>query len=512
MPLVRLVRFVQEPCTWKKANFVFLLCITTAIASPGQTFNALATFNLGNGASPEHMALVQGHDGNFYGTTYYGGANPYGGTVFRIAPGGALSTMHNFCRDGDNCADGNGPLGGLLLATDGNFYGTTEQGSNAICPYGCGTVFKITPGSSLTATTPGGKLTPLYSFDYTEGAYPVGTLIQANNGNFYGTTYSWGTKGSGTVFQITPTGVLTTLHNFAGLPNDGANPDAGLVQSADGNFYGTTPFGGSGTSCDAGCGTIFRIAQDGKLTILHNFNYADGAEPIGGLVLATDGNFYGTTASGANGFGTFFRITPVGKLTTLYSFCAQTDCIDGGIPVGALVQATDGNFYGTTAFVGPINTCRWTPTYILSACGTIFRMTPDGTLTTLHTLSFSDGAYPAGGLLQATSGIFYGTTFSGGEPNCLLDGCGTIFSLDVGLGPFVSLERYSGRVGETGGILGQGFTGTTSVSLNGTSASFTVESDTFIEATVPTGATTGYVTVTTPTGTLTSNVPFYVIP
>jgi len=265
---------MQEPCHWKKANVVFLLCITAVTASSGQTFNTLATFNLSNGASPQHMTLVQGHDGNFYGTTYYGGKNPNGGTVFRITPGGTLSTIHSFCWEGDDCGDGSGPLGGLLLATDGNFYGATEQGGNAICPYGCGTVFRVIPDIFSVAITPGGKLTTPHSFDYTDGAYPVGTLIQANNGNFYGTTYSWGTKAFGTVFQITPTGILTTLHNFAGLPDDGANPDVALVQSADGNFYGTTPFGGSGTSCDAGCGTIFKIAQDGKLTILHNFNYA----------------------------------------------------------------------------------------------------------------------------------------------------------------------------------------------------------------------------------------------
>jgi uncharacterized repeat protein (TIGR03803 family) len=353
---------MQEPCHWKKANVVFLLCITAVTASSGQTLNTLATFNLSNGASPQHMTLVQGHDGNFYGTTYYGGKNPNGGTVFRITPGGTLSTIHSFCWEGDDCGDGSGPLGGLLLATDGNFYGATEQGGNAICPYGCGTVFRVIPDIFSVAITPGGKLTTLHSFDYTDGAYPVGTLIQANNGNFYGTTYSWGTKAFGTVFQITPTGILTTLHNFAGLPDDGANPDVALVQSADGNFYGTTPFGGSGTSCDAGCGTIFKIAQDGKLTILHNFNYADGAEPIGGLVQAAGGNFYGTTSSGAKGFGTFFRITPTGELTTLYSFCAKADFVDGGIPVGTVIQGTDGNFYGTTVFVGPSNTCRWTRT------------------------------------------------------------------------------------------------------------------------------------------------------
>jgi len=183
------------------------------------------------------------------------------------------------------------------------------------------------------------------------------------------------------------------------------------------------------------------------------------------------------------------RLTPENDLTTLHSF----DQNDGSDPFGKLVQGTDGNYYGTTS-QGSTNV------------GTIFQITQDGILTTLHDFEGTDGTDPRGGLVQATNGKFYGTTFQGGDGNS-----GTIFSLDMGLGPFVTFVRAFGKVGQTGPILGQGFTGTTSVMLNGVPADFTVVSDTYIKATVPPGATTGYVTVTTPTGVLTSNVPFHVI-
>jgi uncharacterized repeat protein (TIGR03803 family) len=207
--------------------------------------------------------------------------------------------------------------------------------------------------------------------------------------------------------------------------------------------------------------------------------------------------------------GTIFKIDQDGKLTTVYEFCSQPNCADGSEPIGALIQATDGNFYGATIGGGD-STCN---SGNGGGCGTVFELNHlDGTLTTLHTFEDTDGSNPAGSFLQATNGTLYGTTLFGGEPLCDKSyGCGTVFSLSMGLGQFVTFVRAAGKVGQTGGILGQGFTGTTGVSLNGTPASFTVVSDTFIRATVPAGATTGYVTVATPSGTLTSNVPFHVI-
>ena len=262
------------------------------------------------------------------------------------APAQTFTTLHIF--DG---TDGEYPAAGLVQGTDGNFYGTTGYGGATTCTYGCGTIFKITPA---------GTLTTLHSFDYTDGEYPLGVgLVQATDGNFYGTTYSGAAYGYGTVFKITPASALTTLHSFDST--DGADPEAGLVQGTDGSFYGTTYFGGA-----YNYGTIFKITPAGTLTTLHSFDYTDGEYPLGGgLVQATDGNFYGTTSEVANGYGTVFKITPTGTLTTLHSFHVT----DGAYPE-ALVQATDGNFYGTTSFGGTAGNC--TP----GGCGTVFKISP----------------------------------------------------------------------------------------------------------------------------------------
>jgi uncharacterized repeat protein (TIGR03803 family) len=451
------------------------------------------------------MSFVQGHDGNLYGTTSEGGANnrcPQGcGTVFKINPKGMLTTLYSFCA---SCIEGAYPYAGLVLATDGNFYGTATFGGHFTCDpqnTSCGTVFKITPEGAVTA---------LHDFDGADGAYPYAGLIQAVDGGLYGVAYQGGTYYYGTVFKITRTGTLTTLHNFDDA--DGAGPLGALVQGADGTFYGTAYYGGLYDD-----GTVFKMTPTGTLTTLVSLCFyctdSDGADPNAGLVLATDGNFYGTTYLGGpsgicwQGCGTVGKISPQGKPTTLYSFCSQPNCTDGYSPFSGLIQATDGNFYGTTQAGGDAN-CN--PP---SGCGTLFRMTPDGKLTTLHIFHGTDGYYPYGGLAQATNGKFYGTTYVGGDYACDSPyGCGTVFSLDMGLGPFVTFVRDAGEVGQTGGILGQGFIGTTNVAINGIPGTFTVVSDTLIRATVPAGATTGYVTVTTPSGTLTSNVPFHVIP
>ena len=311
---------------------------------------------------------------------------------------------------------------------------------------------------------------------------------------------------------------LTTLYTFCQQSGcaDGAYPYAGLLQGPDGNFYGTTYQGGTGVACDVGggCGTVFKITPAGVLTTLYNFcsesGCTDGKLPYGGLILASDGNFYGTTNIGGNttnsgrGNGTVFRITPSGVLTTLYRFCTQDDCADGAFPYAALIHATDGNFYGTTFSGGTdhIN-CAGYP----GGCGSIFTITRSGKLTTLHSFDLSDGGDLYGGLLQATDGHFYGTTNWAGP-----GGLGTVFGLSVGLDPFVTFVLSSGKVGRTVEVLGQGFTNTTAVSFSGIAATFTVVSDTYVKATVPSGATTGPVTVTTPGGILTSNKPFRVKP
>jgi uncharacterized repeat protein (TIGR03803 family) len=460
---------------------VSLLWAVTAVALPAQTFTTLHNFNGSDGKYPE-AGLVQATNGDLYGTTAVGGANntcpPADGcgTVFKITPGGMLTTLHSF----DN-RNGANPEAGLVLSTNGDFYGTTYYGG----PNNDGTVFKITSG---------GRLTKLYSFcsqiNCTDGVNPYAGLIQATNGNFYGTTRFGGVNGSscnnygcGTVFKITPSGTLTTLHSFDGT--DGGEPYAGLVQATDGNFYGTTSGG------DIGKGTVFKITPSGTLTTLHTFDGTDGYAPEAGLVQGTDGNFYGTTASGgALGYGTVFKFTSGGTLTTLHSF-AMTD---GSAPVAALVQGTNGDYYGTTSGGGANG-----------GFGTVFSITPSGTLTTLHSFDNTDGTSPYGALVQDTNGKFYGTATLGNA-----DDDGTVFRLSVGLGPFVETQPASGKVGASVKILGTKLARATSVTFDGTAATFTVVSSTLITTTVPTGATTGTVQVVTPGGTLSSNVPFRV--
>jgi uncharacterized repeat protein (TIGR03803 family) len=452
------------------------------------TFTTLHSFTGPDGQYP-HAGLAQATNGRLYGTTVGAGANG-DGTIFKITSSGTLTTLHNF----DN-TDDNGPYAGLVLATNGNLYGATSGGG----ANGDGTIFKITSS---------GTLTTLHSFDNTDGNGPSADLVQATNGDFYGTTGGGGCGGCGTVFKITPSGMLTTLYIFCSLTNctDGRDPLAGLVPGSDGDFYGTTYFGGANTdSCTyhQGCGTVFKITASGTLTTLHSFDNTDGANPYAGLVQATNGNFYGTTyAGGHSGYaGTVFKITPRGMLTTLYSFCAQGgNCTDGAGPIAGLVQATDGNYYGTTEGGGANND------------GTVFKITPSGTLTTLHSFDGVDGANPNAALVQRTDGKFYGTTDVGGASGSCNppNGCGTIFSLSVGLGPFVETNPTSGAVGAAVTILGNSLTGATSVTFNGIAATFTVKSKSEITTTVPAGATTGTVQVATPGGTRSSNVPFRV--
>jgi uncharacterized repeat protein (TIGR03803 family) len=503
---------------WKNVCALFLFCVAVAIASPAQTFTSLVTFDNTNGSNPTD-SLVQGVDGNLYGTTTTGGM-AYGrafGTIFKVSTTGNLTTLYNFCTLGA-CPDGQQPAAALTFGADGNFYGATTYGGTGSECGGCGTIFKVTPA---------GELTTLHTFcveSCSDGQAPFAPLVRGANGLFYGTTVGGGNF-AGTIFAITSAGNFTSLYDFCSQANcpDGGYPQSGLVQGTNGNLYGTAMWGGVQNCYTPGCGTIFKISAAGKFTTLYSFcsqggtGCPDGENPVGGLVQGADGNFYGTTAFGGGNIigGTIFKLTPSGTLTTLYRFCAQTNCPDGSFPQGPLIQGTDGNFYGTTQN-GGFSGCLSNGEAL--GCGTIFRITPAGELTTLyrfcHQKGCPDGALPWGALLQATDGNFYGTTESGGMLNCPYQGadCGTIYRLSVGLGPFVSLPQPFGKVGQIGRILGQGFTGATAVSLNGISASFTVVSDTYIRATVPAGATTGFVTVTTPSGTLTSNVAFQVRP
>jgi uncharacterized repeat protein (TIGR03803 family) len=463
-----------------------IIALWAAVALPAQTFTSLYSFNGMDGQNPG-AELVQGTDGNFYGTTLNGGANGYG-SVFKITPSGTLATLYSFCSQ-SNCPDGIGP-NGLVQATDGDFYGTTGGGGANVY---YGTVFKITSH---------GTLTTLHSFDGADGEFPYGELIQASNGKLYGMTGQGGAHNNGTVYSISTGGRLTTLHSFDGAPaGDGFFSTPGLVQAANGDFYGTTQ-GGGVNACPpySGCGTVFRITPRGKFTTLHSFDNTDGAEPVGAMIQGTDGNFYGTTEmGGAQHVGTVFKITPSGMLTTLYAFGRGGH---GNWPTAGLIQATDGNFYGTTLEGGAKDACK--PP---KDCGTVFKIDKSGKLITLHSFHRKDGSYPLAALTQGTNGNFYGTTGRGGA---IGDDDGTVFSLSVGLGPFVETNPTSGQGGKAVKILGTDLTGATGVTFTGTAATFTVISKSLIRTTVPTGATSGTVQVVTPGGTLSSNVPFRV--
>jgi uncharacterized repeat protein (TIGR03803 family) len=336
-----------------------------------------------------------------------------------------------------NGTDGSYPAS-LVQASDGNFYGTTVNGG----AYRYGTAFKITPG---------GVLTTLYSFcsqpNCADGSGPFAALVQATDGNFYGTTYGGGTYSSGTAFKITPGGTLTTQYSFCSQPNcaDGAGPFAALVQATDGSFYGTTYQGGTNDG-----GTVFKITPSGTLTTLHSFDGSDGLYPDTPLTQGSDGTFYGTTQQGGAGSaGTVFKITPSGNLTTLHSF----DGSDGLYPNTPLTQGSDGNFYGAAEQGGAYRS------------GTVFKITPAGTLTVLHSFDGSDGYIPLAVLVQASDGNFYGLTDLGGTYSS-----GTVFKITPG-GTLTTLYSFCSQSGcidganpDGGLVLGRdsNFYGTTS--------------------------------------------------
>ena len=324
-------------------NGVDMAFTTTSVSSGSEaSVTILYSFTgLADGYAPE-AALVQGSDGNFYGTTSEG-ATYYSGTVFKISPGGSFTTLYTF-----DSPDGANPEAALVRGSDGNFYGTTTQGGSGDCEGGCSTVFKISPT---------GTLTTLYNFTVgTDGDTPYATLVHGSDGNFYGTTSDGGVggflNGNGTVFKISPAGTLTTLYSFTGTASCG-----GLVQGSDGNFYGTTPSGGTSDN-----GSVFKISPAGLLTTLYSFTGGtDGSLPSAELVQVGDGNFYGTTTQGgANGFGTVFEITSGGSMSIVYSFTT-------GINGAMLIQGSDGNFYGTTPNGGSSSNCD-------GGCGTVFRL------------------------------------------------------------------------------------------------------------------------------------------
>ncbi len=393
---VRAISRMRAPAL--RAAFVLAAVLTASLtASPlqAQTFAVVHSFNGKDGGWPLN-GLIQASDGNLYGTTNQGGgtAGEGGGTIFKITPSGTLTTLYVFCSK-PNCADGQEPSG-VIEGRDGNFYGTTYNGGSN----NYGTVFKMTPS---------GVLTTLHLFSFESGGYfPLGGVIEGTDGNFYGTTTVGGATAQedwGVVYKITSTGLFTVLHSF--VFSDGEIPSSSLLQASDGNLYGTAWGGGPN-----GGGIIFKITTNGTFSTLYSFcaqtNCADGELPNGGaLIQATDGDLYGVTNSGGfNSRGTVFRITLGGALTTLYSFCSQPGCADGAKPYAALVQGSDGKLYGTTVNGGPAND------------GATFQITTDGTFTPIYDFcpqtGCLDGDLLYAGLTQHTNGGLYGAAYHGG--------------------------------------------------------------------------------------------------
>jgi uncharacterized repeat protein (TIGR03803 family) len=363
-----------------------------------------------------------------------------------VVTGPVLQTLHSF----DHTKEGAVPWAPLVQNTDGYLYGVTEAGGNASCSYitsltGCGTVYR---------TDMSGTVTTLYSFSGQDGAYPVASLTPVGNGTLYGTTNFGGTDiagcavagtsvlaGCGTVFSLS-SGNVTSIATFGPYASAlGAGPDASLLVAEDGSLYGNTSVGGD-TVCtgtvggyyESGCGNVFRLSIGGEPTRVHNFTSQDGAYPTAALVQGTDGNFYGTVDGGglltcssydSPGCGAVYRMTPSGVVSLVHSFSGQ----DGATPYSPLITSKDGSFYGVTLFGGNTTCSGGAP---WQGCGTVFRIDTSGTFSLLHSFSGPDGAYPTG-LTQGSDGYFYGTTEGGGDTSCTGrygPGCGTVFKMD----------------------------------------------------------------------------------
>ena len=454
------------------AILIFAVAASTNVHA--QTYSVLTNFHtnstvLATPAPAFPGVVAQGRDGNLYSTTARGGFNvgDNAGTIFQVTPAGTLKIVHAFNL---GVAPGSpyAPQSGLILGTDGFFYGTCSAENSFQ-----GAIFKADSS---------GNVTVLYSFrNKGDGGIPWAPPIQGTDGSLYGTT----TNADG-VYKLTPDGTFTALYAFGLFEGQGTpGVQAPLMQGSDGNFYGTTVLPGQSNS-----GTVFKITSTGAITYIYNFDNTHGAAPIGPVIQGSDGDFYGTTsAGGANGSGVVFKLTSSGELTVLHSFNGT----DGKTPHAGLVQANNGVFYGVASAGGTLG------------FGTIFKITSTGDFSVLHNFDNTTGATPAVTLVQHTNGLLYGDTSAGSA-----SGVGVFYSLNDSLQPFVSLLPNFGQAGASIGILGQGFTGTTNVSFNGGSAAFTVVSDTFLSVTVPGNGTTGKVTVTTPRGTLTSAKVFTV--
>ena len=419
--------------------------------------------------------IAQGRDGNIYGTSEnltYGGGNGCGGAnnvggVFKITPGGGESLFASVPAGFTHCG------GGLILASDGNFYGTCLTGNPAT---GLGSIFKVTPD---------GVWSDFYDFTNAHGdAYPNFPPIQGVDGNLYGLTGSGSFGSAGTIYKITLSGAYSNLHTFSG--GDDYPYDGNLMQASNGNLYGTIE------SCTegGGFGCVFEMSTKGVYKDLYVFTGTPTRSPNSTLIQGSTGLLYGITGSGGTyGNGVIYSLTTGGKLKVVYNINAS---VDGDLDT--ILQATDGNFYGVAC-------CG-----LQENAGALYELTAKKSVMSVFSLpgDGADGTQP-NPLLQHTNGTLYGTTRSS-DPGDY----GTVFSLAINAKPFIALQFQSGTEGTSLGIFGQGFqTGpATEVSFNGKTATFEIVSDTYMTATIPADATKGYVTVTEGNETLQSNIKF----
>ena len=475
-----------------------LLVLGLTVCAQAQTLNYFADFNGGNGWEP-YASVVQATDGNFYGAAtngIYGG----GGNLFRMTPTGKITSFYKFCSE-PNCADGGDAISAPILGSDGNLYGVTAGGGGSgITGDAGGTVFQMTLD---------GKYTVVYTFcsvsNCADGATPNG-IILGSDGNFYGTTVYGGVGdgGPGVIFKVTPAGTYTRLHAFCYEANcaDGEKPFFPPVQGDDGNFYGAASTGGN-----LGGGVIYKVTPSGAYSVIYNFptSSPDGAYPSA-IAKDAEGNFVGSA-------GVLFKITPNGQYTVLHRFGPETYSL--GSANTPMMLASDGNLYGTLNGSG---SGSWGP----ASRGGIYEVTSQGEFKALYGFcpwcgsggSDTPGFNLLDPVFQGTDGNFYGTTAYGGiggpKGGAGDIGFGTVFQFSNGLVPLVETVPVAGKAGQSVIVLGNNLTGTTGVTFNGVAAEFTVESDTYIRATVPAGATTGVVSVGTPAGTLNSNPQFVV--
>lgn len=483
-------------CSLYTAALVGLTLAVITVSAQAQSFSVMYTFTgTPDGAGPIMSNLLNAN-GTLYGTTTSGGAFGFG-TIFKLS-GGTETVLYSFTGG----ADGANPDSGLVRDAKGNLYGTTQFGGDLSCAFlgssGCGVVYKLTNTSQLTV---------LHSFTGTDGVEPQGVILD-KAGNLYGTTFFGGSQNWGVLYKIDTSGSETVVYSFTGGV-DGGEPNESLTMDSAGNVYGATVFGGDLSGCSgAGCGVIFEGPTSGGETVLHAFTGAsDGALPNGGLLLDAKGNVYGTATFGGDakcnssqyfsGCGVVFEVMP-STLTekVMHTFTGP----DGANPFSGLLRDAAGNFFSTTVFGGASN------------FGTVFEQNAKGE-TVLHSFNgTTDGKFPYSGLIRDAQGNLYSNTDQGGDLSCgASGGCGTIFKL---LSPptIVKFSPSSGAVGAAVTITGVSLSQATAVAFNGTAATFTVVSDNQVTTTVPAGATSGTISLTSPAGTAVSSTSFSVTP